>query len=446
MSKVKLTAPRVAAAACPEGRNQAFLWDVEAPGLALRVTAGGAKAYIFQSRFMGGSVRMTIGDPAVWPLTNQMDRSGPGGKVLQVGAREEARRLQAIIDSGRDPRLVKSELQVADTAAREQQRALDVTVGEAWEAYLKDRQEHWGPRHYRDHLELAHTGGEVRKRSDKKTVPGPLAQFMSMRLADLDSPLVEAWAAKEGVKRPTRARLALRVVKAFLNWCQEEEAFAAAAKPEAVRGKRVREKLGAPVKREAVLQREQLAAWFEAVQALSNPVISAYLQYMLLTGPRPTEPLTMKWEDVNFRWKVIVMRDKTSDSRKRKIPLTPYVSQLLAGLPRRNEWVFSSPASASGQLVDPGDAHDAACEAAGIEKITLQGLRRSFASLCEWIEMPRGVSAQIQGHAPEGTRDKHYIVRPIDLLRMWHERIEAWMLEQAGVEMGMEVPVIRRVK
>jgi len=25
-------------------------------------------------------------------------------------------------------------------------------------------------------------------------------------------------------------------------------------------------------------------------------------------------------------------------------------------------------------------------------------------------------------------------VRPLDLLRMWHTRIEAWILEQAGIE------------
>ena len=45
-----------------------------------------------------------------------------------------------------------------------------------------------------------------------------------------------------------------------------------------------------------------------------------------------------------------------------------------------------------------------------------------------------GVVAQIQGHKPSATAEKHYRVRPLDLLRMWHTRIEAWILEQAGIE------------
>uniref|UniRef100_UPI00211B9480 hypothetical protein n=1 Tax=Klebsiella pneumoniae TaxID=573 RepID=UPI00211B9480 len=38
------------------------------------------------------------------------------------------------------------------------------------------------------------------------------------------------------------------------------------------------------------------------------------------------------------------------------------------------------------------------------------------------------------GHKPSATAEKHYKRRPLDLLRVHHERIEAWVLEQAGVE------------
>jgi hypothetical protein len=60
-------------------------------------------------------------------------------------------------------------------------------------------------------------------------------------------------------------------------------------------------------------------------------------------------------------------------------------------------------------------------------------LRRSFATLSEWTETPAGIAAQIQGHAPQGVREQNYIRRPLDLLRKWHVKLEAWMLEQAGV-------------
>lgn len=42
--------------------------------------------------------------------------------------------------------------------------------------------------------------------------------------------------------------------------------------------------------------------------------------------------------------------------------------------------------------------------------------------------------AQIMGHKQSATAEKHYTVRPLDLLRVWHSRYEAWILEQAGIE------------
>lgn len=70
--------------------------------------------------------------------------------------------------------------------------------------------------------------------------------------------------------------------------------------------------------------------------------------------------------------------------------------------------------------------------------MTLHGLRRSFATLTEWVEMPSGIAVQIQGHAPQGVREQNYIRRSLDLLRMWHVKIEGWILEQAGIEQPSE--------
>lgn len=445
VAKVRFSIPKVEAFSCPAGRDQAFLWDADTPGLGLRATAGGAKAFIFQSRFEGKPLRMTIGSVDVWPLNNRTDRAGAGGRVLHMGAREKARQLQSIIDAGRDPRIVQAEATAADVSARELAKRKAVTMGEAWTAYLADRKPHWGTRHYDDHENLAHEGGAAKKRGQGKTIPGPLAELMAEPLAAITAERLELWAAKEAAKRPARARLGLRLVKAFLAWCATQKDYRDAVQADAAKSKRIREKLGTAEKRKLVLQREQLPAWFDAVRKIGNPVISAYLQFMLLNGPRPNEPLALKWTDLDFRWGgTITIRDKIEGSRV--IPMTPYTAHLLGLLPRRNEWVFSSPLSKSGQLVEPGDAHDAACDAAGLPRITLQGLRRSFATLSEWVEIPAGIAAQIQGHAPQGVREQNYVRRPVDLLRKWHDKLEGWLLEQAGVQFDAKAKRLQLVQ
>ena len=442
MAKIAFTAGRVSAFSCPADKKQAFLWDATAPGLGLRATPNGKPSYVFQGEIKGKTVRMVIGSPSAWTIEQ---------------ARAKAREYQRQIDEGRNPAEAKREAIAANEAARQQQEAdaealreqearEAVTVGEAWQAYVEDRRPHWGAHNYADHLKLAHAGGEARqRRPNTLTKPGPLAELMALRLLDLTPERVEAWAAKEASDRPARVRLALRQLKAFLRWCATQPAYRTTADAAAANSKKARETAGRMKPKTDVLQREQLDAWFSQVRQLQNPVIAAYLQCLLLTGARREELAGLRWDDINFRWKGMSIGDKVDGTRQ--IPLTPYVEHLLAALPRRNDWVFSSPTSKSGRMVEPSIAHRQACAVAGLE-LTLHGLRRSFGTLSEWLEIPAGVVAQIQGHKPSATAEKHYRVRPLDLLRVHHQRIETWMLEQAKIDFIPEAatPKLRAVK
>lgn len=427
MAKVAFTAGRVSAFTCPAGKSQAFMWDATTAGLGLRATPAGKPAYVYQGVYQCKDLRLTIGSPGAWTIEQ---------------AREKAKSLQRLIDDGKDPRDLKRDAlaiqagrQATAAAQAEADKLAALTVGEVWSAYIAERRPHWGDLHYRDHIDKAKAGGlpSGRRGGGKKlTQPGPLAALMPLALRDLDQATIEAWAAKEGLTRPSSARLAWRLLTVFLTWCGEQSAYAAllpAKNP--AKTKKAREALGKAGTKSDVLQREQLAAWFAAVQKLPNPIIAACLQMMLLTGARPGEVLALRWEDVNTQWKGICIRDKVEGTRE--IPATPYMLHLLAALPRRNEWIFSSPTSATGCLTEPNNPHTRACKAAGLEGLTLHGLRRSFSSLTEWLETPAGVVAQIQGHKPSATAEKHYKVRPLELLRVHHEKIEAWILEQAGI-------------
>lgn len=440
MAKVNLTAGRIANFQCEEDKAQAFLWCDEVPGLAVRATPGSKRnRYIFQAKVKGQSMRVTIGDVSVWSI---------------AAAKMEARRLQTVIDNGDDPRQVKADKAAAKDAARvadeaaavalELQEAREsVTVGDVWLEYIEARKSKWGEHALYKHQRAMQKAGQPQMRGKELTVSGELESLANVRLADLTPERVAEWARAEVLIRASSARLALKLLSAFLNWCALHGNYKLIVTSNAAASKEAREILGkAKVKNDA-LEKEQLPAWFAAVQQIGNPVCSAYLQSLLLIGSRREELASLKWENVDFQWNKITIKDKVDGLRV--IPLTPYVAHLMAALPRRNAYVFSSPASISGYLAEPSDKHNEACAVAGVD-VTLHGLRRSFASLCEWIEMPAGIGAQIQGHKPQGVREQHYIRRPLDLLRMWHVKIEAWILEQAGIKFVPVQAGLRAVK
>ena len=413
--KINFTAGRIANFSCPPDKKQAFLWDSNTNGLGLRRTPAGKPSYIYQSRYNNKTIRITIGSPNSWTIPD---------------ARDRAREIQRQIDKGQDPRIIKKTQNAADQATREKQTKLGVTVGALWNEYLKTRKDSWAASTYKDHKQASQKGGVERKRwKGKKTKPGTLSKLMPVKIEALNPKLIEKIIRGEAKKRPARTRLALRMFRTFLRWLNDQKEYD--IDPQIAGGNELRRIAGKPKAKSDHLLKEQLPVWFSYTKNIQNPVISAYLQCLLLTGARRNELLSLKWSDVDQHWKSISLHDKVEDDRK--IPLTPFVEHLISTLPKRNTFVFSSPTSKSGQLIDPSIAHRSACAAAELE-VTLHGLRRSFKSLSEWLEIPVGVIAQIMGHKPSATAERHYTVRPFDLLRIHHERFEKFIIEQAGLE------------
>lgn len=450
MKRSNFTAQRIRDFQCEPGKAQTFFWDAKTPGLAVRVTAKGAKSYVYEGSLFGRTLRVTIGSVEAWLL----------GK-----AQSEATRLRTLIDQGIDPRQEMASRLSAAEAARIEARRQSITLGEVWAAYVEERRHHWSELHFRDHIDLSQPGGEVKKRGKGETKPGPLATLRSRKLVDLTPEMLADWMRTEAKKRPSRTRLAFNLLRIFANWCETKPEYCGLIPAHALSSRAAKDTLPKRQPKNDALQREQLSAWFQAVQQVKNPVMSTYLIGLLITGARREELAELKWQDVDFVWGSLTIRDKVEGQRI--IPLTPYLASLLANLRRINEtppnkrqlrrlesrsqqwqpspWVFFSLTSSEGRLTAPNAALHRACQIAGIPPITLHGLRRSFGSLAEWTETPTGVVAQIMGHKPSATAERHYRVRPLDLLRKWHTKIEEWILNEAGIRWEPEKSGLRVV-
>lgn len=441
MKRDNFTADRVTSFKCKSGSKQTFFWDGKQPGLGLRVTANGTKSYIFQTELHGKTIRITIGNYPAWSISD---------------AQTEAALLKVKTDQGIDPRQEEAEKRAKAEAAQTLAKSKEALVNDAWQAYLayqRDKMRHshiergkrWGERHLKDHENLSQAGGEPKKRGGGVTTQGVLYSLLQMRMTDINANVLKEWQRKEAETRANNARQGFEMFRAFWRWCVSRPEYGVVIDPLAVESKDLRDEVPSRKSKQFdVLQRSHLSAWFAAVRTL-NPVIGAYLQALLLTGARREEMASLTWQDIDFQWNSIWVKDKVHEEG-RKIPLTPYLASLLAALPRRNQWVFSSVSAANGRIAEPRIPHNRALSIAGLPPVTLHGLRRTFASLAEWVEMPRGIVAQIMGHAPSATAERHYINRPLELLAVWHGKYEAWILQEAGINFAPTQAGLHAVK
>lgn len=435
--RVRFTASRIANLTCSKNSAQTFLWDSEAPGLGVRATPNSSnKTYIFQSRYNNNTLRIKIGST----------------KNLTIEqAQKEANKLQLQIVQGDDPRVLKRErIQSNIKQSNEKAKLLaleTITVSEAWNDYyiekvssIKDGRPVWGEKH-KEHLKhFLQKGGELIKRgrlpnkSNKKRV-GILYPLMKEKLFEINEDTLSTWLREQSLTAPTSTAKAYSVLRAFINWCAEKNKYKAIIKSDVLKSSVVKNNLITPKsKKNDCLRKAQLAPWFKEVRNISNPIISAYLQCLVLTGARRNELTTLLWKDVDFKWKSLTIRDKVEGIRT--IPLTPYVETLIKSLPKTNRFVFSSPTASSGHIEEPRKQHTKAVKNAGLPALSIHGLRRSFITLAEWVEVPSGIVAQISGHKPSAVQEKHYIQRELDLLTLWHIKIEKWILKESNVKVS----------
>ena len=448
-----LTAGLIDRLTCPAGKTQIFLRDTKAPGLRVRATAAsaknpkGLKAYVYEAKLNRQTIRRTIGDVRVWDIE---------------AARTEARRLAVVVRSdGHDPRVLERQQEAAKAAVvaaaaaqAEADKAKALTVGDLWPQYLEEgkpkKREAWKPRYRADILLLSSPGGVKKVRGQGVTRVGPLFPLMSMPLCEINEDTIKDWHDKEAKQGADYAARALMMFRGFLRWTAGKKDYRGLVNRAAGSAPAILETLPSTKanQRKDCLEAAQLPGWFAGADTLGNRTIATYLKALLLTGARREEMAGLRWEDVDFRWFRITLADKVNKTRV--IPMTPYLAQMLATLTRvtmdgkPNPFVFAAK-SASGHIEEPRSNFSKVNQHAGVIRLTIHGLRRSFSLLGESAGAPAGAIAQVMGHSPDSIAEG-YRPRSIDALRPYLAQIEAHILEQAGVTFDAQaVPGVLRV-
>ena len=426
---------------CPDGVLKAFLRDKDVTGLRVRVTANSAKSFVYEAKLNGKAISRTLGGFPLMSIEEAKDKARDLAKTIKTD-KKDPRELE------RQQQQAKEQAIAAAAAQVEADKVRALTVGDIWQQYMVEgkpkRREGWKPRYRADLDSMAAPGGIKKVRGQGLTRPGPIAPLLALPLCQVNEDTLKAWYDREAKDGAHQAARALMMFRGFLRWASTKPDYRAMTNREAGRAAAILDTLPSTkaTKRRDCLEDAQLSGWFAGADTLGNRTIATYLKALLLTGSRREEMAGLRWADVDFRWNRVTLADKVNNTRI--IPLSSYLAQLLATLPRINDFVFAGK-SASGHIEEPRSNFAKVNQLAGVTKLTIHGLRRSFSLLGESAGAPAGAIAQIMGHSPDSIAES-YRPRSVDALRPYLAQIEAHILEQAGIVFNAkDAPVALRV-
>ena len=379
---MRLTKDSIDKAKLPEpGRKERFMRDDLMRGLGVRITASGAKSFIFEARVKGRPRRLTLG---AWP-------------DLNVGmAREKALEIRTGIAKGQDPHAARSAEKHEATFGR----LVDRYMAEHARVFKK-------PRSIKDdEYYLAHY------------IP---RSWYSRRLSDINRTDVERLHASLGEEHGHypgnhTVRLLRHMFNRAIDW-----GMLRGTNP-AQRLKLFREN-----KSERFLSPEELQKVNASLLDEPDWRWRAYFPLAFMLGIRKSELLAMRWKDIDLAqrtWRI----PETKAGNSHLLPLPEPVMAMLIALPSRDqgEWVFPGTGS-TGHLAEPKTAWQRIRDRAGVPDVRIHDLRHTLAS---WL-VGQGFNLPLVGRALNHTQTAttaRYAHLALDPVRAALEQTAALMM------------------
>ena len=277
----------------PPATGNKVHWDSDVAGFGIRITAKGARAFVFNYRTTAGRERRpTIGDWPTWTATD---------------ARREALRLRRVVDAGGDPLADVEAIRTAPTMND-----------------LADRFEE-------EHLPRKRPGTatDYRRMLDNWIRPhfGNHDKVADVTFEDIDS--LHRKISKAGHQRRANTVVAVlsKMFTLAIKWKMRSDNPAKGIEKNGEE-KRARYMIG-----------DELARLTKALAEHPSKATADIIRMLLLTGARRNEVLSMRWDDVDLKDGVW---SKPASSTKQKanhiVPLSAPARQLLAKIAEQQKW------------------------------------------------------------------------------------------------------------
>ena len=378
-------------------KGQTFLRDTALQGFALTANPSGLKTFIIEKRINGKVRRITL---------------GPYGVLTAEQARREAQKMLGRIAQGIDP-----------IAEKEKKAILSTTLWQAFQEFKKARR-HLKPRTLYDYELVLKS-----KLSDWKDKP----------LTNITRKMVLERHQKLGEKGSRNyADLTMRALRSIVNFAQarytDDEGYPL-IKDNPVMILTATRAWCPKKRRQTVIKRHQLPAWFEAVYDLKKPenqesfhIVADFLLVLLFTGLRRQEAAQLLWKNVDLKDRTLLIPDP-KNHEPLNLPLSDFLIDLLTERKELavNGYVFPG-RDGEGYLIEPKRQIQKVIEQSNVQ-FTIHDLRRTFITIADSLEISAYAIKRLVNHKMKDDVTAGYIISDIERLRGPMQRITDSLLE-----------------
>lgn len=380
-----------------DGLDKPGKWKcTEVRGFGVKVTPAGKKIYIVENNVRGGSAKVTV-------------TIGPHGVWLTDKAREEAKRILALMAQGINP----NEWKAKDRAEQERQkeieqaksRDLEITLERVLNDYMRSR-------------------GDSLKDSTRYiyncVISSSLSEWMALPIKEITREMVEARhremtdSGKKGA-----ANHVMRILRALFTYAMttyksfDGERLLTENPVRRLSEVKAWNKLD---RRQGVIKTHELHAWYQAVKKLQYQSSKDLLVFLLFTGLRRNEAANLKWADVDYDGKTIFVKD-TKNRVPHMLPMTSQLRALLKSRPQGASDDLIFPSKRTGQAIRDVRADlDKIKDECGVEFV-LHDLRRTFITIAESLDIPYYAIKRLANHKDSTDVTVGYIVANVERLR-----------------------------
>lgn len=334
--------------ALPPARGQTMLWDTDVKGFALRVTAGGSKAFVLDYRAAGRQRRVTIGSYPDWALE---------------AARKAAKAMKREVDAGHDP-----------MGTRHSERAAPL-MQDLWERYRLE------------HLPKIAARSQADQRAIWEKIILP--RLGKMKVAAIDYTDIDTLHRDITTirKTPVRANRVVEILRKAFNlaihwkWRTDNPAKGIAKNPEQ--------------ERDRYLNKAEIAALVSALNTHSEPTSVNAIKLLMLTGARRGEVLGATWDMFDLENGIWTKPSAhTKQRRIHRVPLNGPAHQLLNDIKERALRGANARGVPLNRFVFPG-----------VDGKPLSDIKRTWVSVCRKAGLAQQIPKKARNGKPAKSKD-----------------------------------------